>query len=112
MEETVDESLSFFDEKPSDLIREHRQVYLLVNGIARRVRQLQTGDRALALPANGNRDPFYVAQEEFLQDKLVIVPRTAQAYNEYYEDDTAGDLDMLLGMDDDSDAFDAAEDDE
>lgn len=102
---------SIFDEKPSDLIKEHRQVYLLVNGIARRVRQLQTGDRALALPANGNRDPFYIAQEEFMQDKLQIVSRTMNQYNNYYEEDTTPDLDLLLGMDD-SDAFDADEDDE
>ena len=112
MEETAESALSFFDEKPSDLIREHRQFYLMVNAIARRVRQLQTGDRALALPANGNREAFYIAQEEFMQDKLQITPRAAVDFSEYYEDDSsAPDLDALLGMDDD-DAFDASDDDD
>ena len=112
MEETAEETLSFFNEKPSDLIKEHRQVYLLVNGIARRVRQLQTGDRALALPANGVRDPFYIAQEEFMQDKLEIVPRTTHGFETFYEEDTTPDLDILLGMNDDTDAFDADDDDD
>ena len=111
MEEIAEPILSFFDEKPSDLIREHRQFYLMVNAISRRVRQLQTGDRALALPANGNREAFYIAQEEFLQDKLLVTPRTVGLY-EFYEEDSAPDLDALLGMDDGDDAFDGGDDDE
>lgn len=66
---------TFFEENPGELIREHRRYYLMVNAIARRVRQLQTGDRALSLPADNNRDPLHIAIQEFLDDKLEIVPK-------------------------------------
>lgn len=63
---------SFFEENPANFIREHRMQYLMVNAVARRVRQLQLGERAQALPADGNRDPLYIAIEEFLEDKLDV----------------------------------------
>jgi DNA-directed RNA polymerase subunit K/omega len=111
MEETAEPILSFFDEEPGDLIREHRQYYLMVNAIARRVRQLQLGERALALPASGTRDPLYIASEEFLQGKLDITPRVGPAFTPFEEEQTP-DLDALLGMDDEGGDFDADDDEE
>lgn len=104
--------LEFFDEKPSDLLREHRQVYFMINAIAKRVRQLQLGDRALALPADGNRDPVYIAREEFLQDKLVVTERTmgADAYG-VSEDSGLADLEFL-GLSDEGVSLDGADDEE
>lgn len=111
MENVADDIVSCFDESPAVLLKEHRQCYLMVNAVARRVRQLQTGDRALALPANGSRDPLYIAQEEFLQDKLLIVPREMSDYDQPDLDNELPDLDALLGMSDEGDDF-AAIDDE
>lgn len=114
MENTNTNELEFFNEKPSDLIKEHRQVYLLINAIAKRVRQLQLGDRALALPANGNREALYISQEEFLQDKLKITERVAAPiYDEFGQEANPGDMDALLGLDDDDDvSLDASDGDE
>lgn len=66
---------SFFNENPGDALREHRLQYLMVNAVARRVRQLQLGERAQALPPDGNRDPLHIAKQEFLEDKLDIYPK-------------------------------------
>lgn len=104
--------LSFFQEKPSDMITEHRQYYLMVNAISRRVRQLQLGERALALPASGSRDPLYIAQEEFMQDKLAITQRKAALHFPDFEEDEIPDMDALLGMDDDEVSFDISDDEE
>lgn len=113
MENVNTNELEFFNEKPSDLIKEHRQVYLLINAIAKRVRQLQLGERALALPANGNREALYIAQEEFMQDKLNITERVAApAFDEFDAEGNAGDMDALLGLDDDDVSLDASEDEE
>lgn len=112
MQDSADTKQSFFDEEPGLLIKEHRCYYLMVNAISRRVRQLQTGDRALALPPNGTRDPFYVAQEEFVQNKLDITPRRGPLFGGYYPEGESPDLDVLLGMDDEGADFDAADDEE
>ena len=104
---------SFFNNEPSDLIKEHRENYLMVNAISKRVRQLQLGERALALPADGSRDPVYVAQAEFLNDKLSVTPRKVGLhFLDEYEDVESPDLDALLGMDDDETSFDAAGDED
>lgn len=104
--------LNFFDERPADLLQEHRQVYLMINAIAKRVRQLQLGDRALALPANGSRDPLYIAQEEFLQDKLEITERVMPV--DFRDDQNAPlpGLDLLLGLDDPEVSFDMGDDED
>lgn len=112
MLDSADTKQSFFDEEPSDLIREHRCYYLMVNAISRRVRQLQLGERALALPPSGTRDPFYVAQEEFLQDKLDITPRRGPLFGGYYPEEESPDLTALLGMEDDTASFEDADDEE
>lgn len=49
--------------------------YLMVNAVSRRVRQLQLGERALAVPLDGNRDLTHVAKSEFLEGKLIVVPK-------------------------------------
>jgi DNA-directed RNA polymerase subunit K/omega len=105
-------NLDFFDENTSDLLREHRQVYLMINAISKRVRQLQLGERALALPASGSRDPLYIAEEEFRQDKLAITERTAPLH--FAEEPEAGlpDMDVLLGLDDEEVSLDASDDEE
>lgn len=105
-------SLDFFDEKTSDLVREHRQVYLIINAISKRVRQLQLGERALALPASGSRDPLYIAQEELLQDKLNITERVAPLHFEAEADSGVADMDVLLGLDDEEVSFDASDEEE
>lgn len=66
---------SFFQENPGDFIRERRMHYLMVNAISRRVRQLQLGERPLATPPDGSRDPLRIAAQEFLEDKLEVVPK-------------------------------------
>ena len=94
---------AFFDENPADFLRGHRMQYLMINAIARRVRQLQLGERAQALPANGNREPVYIAIEEFLQDKLDVSPKAAIEEFEQPEEqplDVAADYDDL-GLGDD-----------
>jgi DNA-directed RNA polymerase subunit K/omega len=63
------------DENLGELIRERRGNYLVVNAVSKRVRQLQTGDRYLALPADGSRDPVRIALQELLDDKLEVLPR-------------------------------------
>jgi len=111
MENTTSNNLDFFNEKPSDFIKEHRQVYLMINATAKRVRQLQLGERALALPAN-TRDPLYIAQEEFLQDKLVITERLAPVEFDAEQEDSLPDMDSLLGLDDEGVSLDASDDEE
>lgn len=111
MENTNNQNLAFFDEDPADFIREHRRYYLMVNAISKRVRQLQLGDRALALPASGSRDPIYIAQEEFLQGKLAITQRTAALHFEEEPEDMTSDLE-LLGLDDDDVSLDGSDDEE
>jgi DNA-directed RNA polymerase subunit K/omega len=94
---------SFFNENPGDMIREHRLQYLMVNAVARRVRQLQLGERAQALPPDGNRDPLHIARQEFLEDKLDVMPKLPVALaDENVEEvlDVAGDYDDL-GIGDD-----------
>ncbi len=105
-------NLEFFDEKPSDLIRDHRQVYFTINAIAKRVRQLQLGERPQALPADGNRDPVYIAREEFLQDKLVVTERImgAEAYVGSEESDHA-EMDFL-GLSDEGVSLDGVDEEE
>ena len=55
-----------------DLIREARGAYLVVNAIARRVRELQLGEKRLAVPPDGNTELTRVASQEFLEDKLEV----------------------------------------
>jgi hypothetical protein len=105
-------ALDFLDGKPSDFIRDHRQVYLMINAISKRVRQLQLGERALALPASGSRDPLYIAQEEFIQDKLVITERLAPVTFEDEQDTGLPDMDALLGLDDEDVSLDGADDED
>ncbi len=102
----------FFDNNPADLIREHREYYLMVNAISKRVRQLQLGDRPLALPADGSRDPLYIAQEEFLRDKLVITPRSVGLHFLEFEEDPGQDMDALLGVAEDEVSFGSSDDDD
>lgn len=75
---------SFFNENAGELIKEHRLYYLLVNAVSKRVRQLQLGDRALALPSDGTRDVVAIALQEFAEDKLDIIPR-ALVYDEHFK---------------------------
>ena len=111
MESTNVNELSFFDEKPADLLRDHRYNYLMVNAIARRVRQLQLGERALALPEDGSRDPLYIAQAEFMNDKLAITPRDiSRLYEDYNE--MPSPLDAMLSMDEEEVSFDGADDED
>ena len=112
MEEQEDKIPGFFEEDPASMIRDHRQYYLMVNAISKRVRQLQTGDRALALPDDGSRDPLYVARAEFLNDKLTITPRSVGIFMPDAIEDEGPDLDALLGMDEDEVSFDSADDDD
>lgn len=112
MDETEVKIPGFFNNKPSDLITEHREYYLMVNAISKRVRQLQLGDRALALPADGSRDPLYIAQEEFLRDKLVITPRSVGLHFLEFEEDAGPDMDALLGVEEDEVNFGISDDEE
>jgi DNA-directed RNA polymerase subunit K/omega len=70
----MSEKIDLLDENLGQLIREHRGRYLTLNVISRRVRQLQTGKRSLALPADGSRESVRVAIQEVLEDKLEVVP--------------------------------------
>ncbi len=92
---------SFFDEKPSSFMEEHRMHYLMINAVARRVRQLQTGERALALPSDGNREAVNIAIHEFKEDELEIVPRRVAvleaAEEELLAPDTGDDYDFDIG---------------
>ena len=112
MENVNINKLAFFEENPADFIKEHRQYYLMVNAISKRVRQLQLGDRALALPANGSRDPVYIAQEEFLQNKLAVTERKAGLHLPDFVEDDMADMDALLGMDDEELSFEGSDDEE
>ena len=112
MNKVTSHNMEFMDGTPSELLKEHRQVYLMINAISKRVRQLQLGDRALALPANGNRDPLYIAQEEFAQDKLVITERVAPVAFLEDQSDSLPDMDVLLGLDDEEVSLDASDDEE
>lgn len=67
--------LGLLGEQPSDLVREHRGYYLIVNAVAKRVRALQTGDKALALPPDGVRDPIRIALQELAEEKLEITSK-------------------------------------
>jgi len=90
-----EERPAFFEENPGKLIREHRMHYLLVNAVSRRVRQLQLGEKALALPPDAvNRDSSYIARQEFLEDKLEIIPR--QYLPDHY-DEFENTVDVLAG---------------
>ena len=66
---------SIFETNPADLIKERRGPYLMVNAIAKRVRGLQLGEKALALSPDGTRDAVKIATQEFLDDKLEIIRR-------------------------------------
>lgn len=63
------------DESPGTLLREHRGLYVMVNAVSKRVRQLQRGERALAYPPDGSREAVKIAIQEFLEDKLKVVPK-------------------------------------
>ena len=65
-------------EDPATLIREHRGMYMMINAISRRVRDLQSGERALSHLPEGNKDLVKVAIQEFLEGKLDIIPRQDQ----------------------------------
>ncbi len=65
----------FFYDNPREMLENHRRYYLMVNAIARRVRQLQLGDSPMAVGIGPTRDLIYTAQQEFLEDKLRIIPR-------------------------------------
>lgn len=100
----------FFEDNPGDMIRDHRRYYLLVNAIARRTRQLQLGERPLALPAEGKKEGIYIAIEEFLQDKLEIVPKSSIVH--HVEDDEADFTEDFLDNDDADISFDASDDED
>jgi DNA-directed RNA polymerase subunit K/omega len=63
------------EENPKELIQDHRGYYLMVNAIAKRVRQLQLGEKAQATLADGTRDGVRIATLEFVEDKLDIIPK-------------------------------------
>lgn len=111
MENANKNALTFFDETPSDLIREHRQIYLIINATAKRVRQLQLGERPLALPADGSRDPVYIAREEFMQDKLRISERVVAADFDPELDNSQGE-DLLYGLGDEELSLDGTDDED
>ncbi|MCX7718354.1 MAG: DNA-directed RNA polymerase subunit omega [Candidatus Sumerlaeaceae bacterium] len=69
-------------EDPATLIREHRGMYMMINAISRRVRDLQAGERALSHLPDGSWDPVKVATQEFLEGKLDIIPRSDQPEGE------------------------------
>lgn len=58
------------------MLREQRGNYLMINAVSRRVRQLQLGERAQATLPDGSRDSVRIAMQEFIDEKLEIVPRT------------------------------------
>lgn len=94
------EHKTIFEERMPDLIAEHRGIYLVVNAVARRVRELQIGDRSYAMPSDKPKDLIKIAMQEFIDEKVRVVRRC--------------ELDSeLLNVDDDlpatgGDGFDAA----
>lgn len=87
MEDTTVEPV--FGEDPTVLLDEHRGQYLLINAIARRVRQLQIGDRPRAYPADLPADHTKIATQEFLEGKLDI-------YKKMHHDKFAMEMDHSL----------------
>lgn len=75
VEELDEQERLLAQDDPASLIKEHRGYYLLVNAISKRVRELQLGERALALPADGSHDPVKIATQEILEGKVDIVPK-------------------------------------
>ena len=51
-------------------VREHSGKYLLVNSLARRVRELQSGHKPL-IP-HGSQNPVDTAIKEFAEDKIAV----------------------------------------
>ena len=60
-------------ENVGDLIREGRGAYMIVNAVARRVRDLQLGEKRLAVAPDGSNDLAKIAAQEFLEDKIETV---------------------------------------
>jgi DNA-directed RNA polymerase subunit K/omega len=80
---------SVFEEDPAKLLKERRGTYLMVNAVAKRVRELQLGEKSLALSPDGTRDPVKIATQEFVEGKLdIVTPESGQG--EYDEDAGAG----------------------
>lgn len=86
MEHMEQKAESIFSEEPAKLIKEHRGYYLLVNAIAKRVRGLQLGDKALALPPDGSREVTRIAIQEFLDGKTEIA-RTVRRVGDFGEEE-------------------------
>jgi DNA-directed RNA polymerase subunit K/omega len=57
----------------SAYVREHRGKYLLINSISRRVRDLQSGHKALVPPRGELLD---IATEEFRQGMMLVNTRS------------------------------------
>ncbi len=66
---------SVFEESPKTLIEEHRGVYLIVNSVSRRVKELQRGAKKLAFPPDGSMELERIALQELLEEKLTVVER-------------------------------------
>lgn len=68
---------AFEAENTGQLIRDRRYNYLTVNAIAKRVRQLQLihNDRPGAMPTDPTKDFIAIATQEYLDNKLLIVPK-------------------------------------
>ena len=96
------EQKTIFEERMPDLISEHRGIYLLVNAVARRVRELQMGDRSYAIPTDKPKDLIKIAMQEFMDEKIRVV-RRADLDTELLDVD-----DDLPSADGDADGFDAA----
>ena len=54
----------------STYVKNHSNKYLVVNSLSRRVRDLQSGYKALVNPAG--RDLMDIATDEFLQEKISV----------------------------------------
>lgn len=62
------------EEKLSAMYNNSKGKYLLVNVIAKRARDLNTGDKAM-VEVDHPTDPANVAIKEIMQDKLSAVPK-------------------------------------
>lgn len=72
---SLSEMIEYFNTPPSEMIRRGVGSYLIINAVSRRARELQLGERALALPSDGSRDAVKIAQQELLEDKVEILPK-------------------------------------
>ena len=70
----MEETTSLMTEPAAVLLKEHRRMYIVINALAKRSRQLTLGERPLAYPADGSVDPVVIATLELIEEKIDIVP--------------------------------------